>query len=302
MKARYIVALLSTVHADRIRQELREAGVSHMAMLRFTARYLPKVIHDDEHIKAAVFGRHKESEGLFGYIEGILVATDKRILYLDHEPGFTTMDEISYEVVSGVRESTSGIHSSLTLFTKMGNYTVSFARDIPVKKFADYIEARRIDDTHTYNKAYDNKFLPASPPELSSGQNAATFLQNHEVAVLSTIDRNGNVSGAAVYYLLEGSFIYIITKEGTKKARNMLSSPQVALTIYDAEQLQTVQIQGHAETETDPALKEFVYQQMIKSRPYAGGDSLPPVTALHSGAFVVFRIAPMKFAFSNFNK
>lgn len=285
-----------TVHDDKVRQELKAAGISTLAMLRFTARYLPKVIHDDEHIEAAVFGRHKESEGLFGYIEGILVATDKRIIYLDHKPGFTTMDEIAYEVVSGVKKSTAGLYSSLTLFTKMGNYTVSFAKPANAERFADYIEQRRIDDPSP--KDHTTTY----PSTVLSGNTTTKFLQTHDMAVLSTIDRAGNISGAVIYYLLQGSFIYIITKEGTQKSRNLLGNPQVALTIYDAAKLQTAQIQGHADAETDPAIKEYVYQQIVKPRHYDSGDRLPPVASIQNGAFIVFRIAPMQFTFSDFNK
>lgn len=296
MKGQSIMVVSTTAHSDRIKSELREVGISTLALLRFTARYLPKVIHENEHIEAAVFGRHKESEGVFGYIEGILVATDQRIIYVDHKPGFTTMDEIAYDIVSGVRESSSGIHSSLTLFTKMGNYTVSFAKKANAKKFVDYIEMRRIDELHPQSH------ISPSPPVLLSGHETLRFLQTHEIAVLSTIDRAGNLSGAAVYYFLEGSYIYIITKEGTKKSRNILANPQIALTIYDSDNLQTVQMQGHAEAETDPAIKEFVYQQLIKPRHYNRGDNLPPVTTIQNGGFIVFRIAPMEFSFSDFNK
>jgi len=287
---------VDTAHVDRIRNELKKAGISPFAMLRFTARYLPKIIHDDEHIEAAVFGRHKETEGLFGYVEGILVATDRRIIYLDHKPGFTTMDEISYDVVSAVSESEAGARSSLTLFTKMGNYILSFARPVSVRKFADYIEKRRIDEEAPLRKK------PSPPPVYISGNETTDFLKKHDTAVLSTIDRAGNISGATVYYFMEGSFAYILTKEGTRKSRNMMGNQQIALTIYDSNTLQTAQIQGKAEVETDPTIKEFIFQQIVKPRHYESGEHMPPVTSLRNGAFIVFRITPTEFSFSDFSR
>lgn len=282
-------------HNDRIKEELRKSGISSFGLLRFTARYLPRIIHKDEHIQAAVFGRHKESEGLFGYAEGILIATDMRVIYLDHRPGYTTMDEIAYDVISGVNISHAGIYTSLKLFTKIANYTISFAKLSCVKRFADYIEMQRIDLNH-----------PSTPPpavtntEVATNNEAFTFLKRHTTAVLSTTDRTGNITGAAVYYTFDNKYLYVLTKEGTKKARNIMSSPRVALTIYDSEKLQTLQIQATATVEQDPTIKDFVYQQIIK--PYQKPrDKTPPVAKIQSGGYVVFRIMPEQLSYSDFS-
>ncbi len=286
-----------TTHAERVRSELKKSGVSSLALLRFTGRYLPKVIHENEHVKAAVFGRHKESEGLFGFAEGMLVATDMRILYLDHKLGYTTMDEVSYDVVLGVNVSTIELRSSLTLFTKVANYTVSFAKMVCVRKFADYIEKRRIDF-----KPSPEVTAPATPatPKAKSDDKALEFLREHDTAVLSTIERTGNVTGGVVFYTFSYGYIYILTKDGTRKARNMMSNSQIALTVYDAELLQTTQVQGIAEVELDPAVKQSIYEHIAK--PYNGaGKKTPPVTKIQNGSFIVFRITPEQFSFSDFS-
>lgn len=286
-----------TAHTERVRKELRKSGISSLALLRFTGRYLPKVIHENEHIKAAVFGRHKESEDLFGYTEGILVATDMRVVYLDHKPGFTTMDEIAYDVISGVNISQAGGHASLKLFTKIANYTISFANLSCVKNFADYIESQRI----------DLKLPKAAQPTSDLNKNedeskTFEFLKKHDTAVLSTIDRTGNINGAVVYYLFEYGYVYILTKETTKKARNMMSIPQVALTVYDAEKLQTVQIQALAEVEQDPAIKDSVYKQIVTPHQKPRKPGLAPVTKIQGGGFIVFRMKPEQFSYSDFSE
>lgn len=272
-------------HTDRVRSELKKSGISSLALLRFTGRYLPKVIHENEHIEAAVFGRHKESEGLFGLAEGILVATDMRIIYLDHEPGYATMDEVAYDVVSGVNVSTIGLHSSLTLFTKVANYTVSFAKLVCARRFADYIEKRRID----FRPVSEARALPA--PKVESDDKTFPFLRSHDTAVLSTIERSGNVTSAVVFYIFSHGYVYILTKDGTRKARNMMANRQVSLTIYDAEHLQTVQMQGTAEVELDPAIKQSIYEYI--ARPYSrASEKAPPVTKIQNGSFIIFRITP----------
>jgi len=282
-----------TVHSEKVRNELKRAGLSHLATLRFTSRYLPKVIHAGETIDAAIFGHHKNKEGLLNYSEGILVATDQRVIYLDHRPGFTTMDEMTYEIISGINITEAGVGSSLTLFTKIGNYTISFARRASVQKFADYIEHKRVD---THQPA---QYVP--DPDLSVPLGALHFLKTHDIAVLSTVERSGSVSGAVVYYTVFNDVLYIVTKEHTRKARNIYSNPQVALTIYDAAALQELQIKAAAQVETDPEVKEKAFKRIIYPRTYDKGDDSPPVTKIHNGAFVVFQITPVDYAFSDFN-
>lgn len=133
-------------HEEYVKSELVAAGISQFSMRRFTSSYLHHVIHPDEHIKAAMFGRRKgEPGGIFGFEEGLLVATDRRVVYIIHRPGYTKMDEISYDVVSGVELSVAGLYASVTLFTKLTNYTLSFARPKSARKFADFIEERTLD-------------------------------------------------------------------------------------------------------------------------------------------------------------
>ncbi len=283
-----------TTHAQRVRAELKQCGVSSIAIRRFTGRYLPKVIHEDEHIQAAVFGHHKQSEALFGFAEGMLVATDKRVIYVDHKPGFTTMDEVAYDVVSGVNVSSSGIYSSMTLFTKMGNYTVSYARLESIQRFADFIEKQRIGLTPTAEPKM------RTPLKVEADDKTAQFLRQHDTAVLSTLERTGNVTGAVVFYGFDNGHIYILTKDSTRKARNMMINQQVALTIYDAQRLQTAQVQGIAEVELDPTVRQAVYDQLARPG-RTGKQHTPPVTKIQNGSFIVFRIVPEQFSFSNFS-
>ena len=138
-------------HQERVREELRAAGVSRFGLHKFTSHYIPYVIGNKEHIKAVVFGRQREVEGFFGVVGGALVATDTRIVYIDHRPGYTTMDEISYGVVSGVNVTQAGPYASLTLYTKIGNYHLSFAKPYCTMRFARYIEMRRVRESEYLN-------------------------------------------------------------------------------------------------------------------------------------------------------
>jgi hypothetical protein len=95
-------AKVQPTHKQRIDKELKAVGVTWYGMLKFSVHHLPKIIHEDEHIKGVVYGRYRDRSGGSNWNEGMLIATDLRVIFLDHKPGFTKIDEITYDVVSGV--------------------------------------------------------------------------------------------------------------------------------------------------------------------------------------------------------
>lgn len=135
--------MTETEHEERVYQELRAVGVTSFGLKKFSVKYLPKIIHDKEHVKGAVYGRYNDKAGM-PLNEGLLVATDLRIIFLDHKPGFTKTDEITYEVVSGVSKITA-IFSSVTLRTRLGDFTVRFAKSKAADIFVRYVEERRLE-------------------------------------------------------------------------------------------------------------------------------------------------------------
>lgn len=130
---------MTDAHSRRIYDELLAAGVSRFGMKKFAARYLPKVIHKDEHIKGVVYGRYRDKSGVLSLNAGMLVATNKRIIFLDHKPGYTATDEIAYNVVAGI-SLTKAIFSAVTLRTRLGDYTIRFTNPKSAEIFAKYVE------------------------------------------------------------------------------------------------------------------------------------------------------------------
>ncbi len=126
------------------------------------------------------------------------------------------------------------------------------------------------------------------------------FLLNHEITVLSSKDRKGEVSGAVVYYALHEGFLYILTKADTTKAHNMMANPQIALTIFDSDTLQTAQINGQAQIEGDLETKHYMFYKLVRPREYEGEELMPPVTELSAGSFIVFKIKPTEINFIDY--
>ncbi len=279
-----------------IKSALEAAGVQNASRHPFTTNYLPKVLHDDEQIMAAVFGRRKESEGFFGFAEGMLIATNKRVIFIDHRPGYTTMDEISFDKVSGVNISTTVFYASIILFTKIANYKLSFTNQESAQRFADYIEQRVI----------RNEELPApsSPPQYEAilQEDALTFLKNHELAVLSSIARTGAVEGAVIYYTVIDNHPYFVTKLSSHKAENILGNQHASLTVYDEGKLQSLQLQGIIEQVNDKNEKLFALTDVTHPRTYDDGSHAAPIMRMDGSDFVTFRLIPTRFSFTDFTR
>jgi hypothetical protein len=134
--------------AKRIRQELRQAGVTWYGSIKFAVRYLPHILHEGEHVNGAVYGRYAAGSGMLNWEEGILVATERRILFLDRKPGYEATDELTYDVVSGVQKSYAWPFAAITLHTRLGNYTIRFANKKCIDTFIRYVERRRLESAN----------------------------------------------------------------------------------------------------------------------------------------------------------
>ncbi len=133
---------LDPQHEARIHSELRKAGVTDFGMKKFAIRDLPSLIGKDEHIEGVIYGRYKYEDGS-PFNEGVLVATDLRVLFLDHKPGYQKTDEITYDVVSGIKK-TKAIFTAVTLHTRLGDFSLRFTNSNCADIFVRYVESRRL--------------------------------------------------------------------------------------------------------------------------------------------------------------
>lgn len=292
-------------HKRRVRQELIEAGVSMYGLLKHESRTLHKIIHQDENIQAVVYGRSPKWDGV------MLIATNRRVMFYDRKPLSSIEDEISYDMIGGVTHGQVGIWATVVLHTRLGDYKVRYANPGCAAKFSDYIEEHRIEKFDEMGlqlfpipKSSANNHTPEKPREQNrvlSSSAAEIFLKSRDTGILSTIDKTGRIHGAAVYYYgpHDGS-IYIVTKSGTQKAYNIVANKQVALTVYDGRELQTVQLQGLASMETDEAPKRKVMKELIEPKMKKTPEKQPPITKIDKGAYVIIKIVPTDVKFYDY--
>ncbi len=280
--------------SDRIESELLACGLPKRELQKAESKYLTQIIHEDEHIIGAVGGMYDDS------LHAMLVATDKRIFFLDCKPMYTVSDELTYEVVSGVKHSHHGPVTRVTLHSRVSDYSLVLTNKNAADNFVRAVETRRL-ETNVLNQ--DDKEKPKSEmnPKLVLDDAVVAFLQSRELGVLSTVDRTGVVAGAAVYYVLASDgCVYLMSRSNTLKLHNAVETHMVALTVYDEKILQTVQLQGHAEIEIDDKKREMIFERLMRPRPVEGTVSLPPITKQHSGTPMILRIDPFAAKFTNF--
>lgn len=305
-------------HEDRIVRELRKAGVTSYGRLKFVGRHISSIVRPEEHIEAAVYGRYQESTwGLLSFAAGWLIATDHRMIFIDWKPGFIHFDELGYDAVTGQQKTQAGFFASYTLHTKSGDRVIRFANKRCVNQFMQVVEARKLYKVHHASLRQsvagvsvesDQEQATSSINEPDNDQHATrltsqadraliqNFIAGHTTAVLSTATPDAEVYGAAVYYVTDvHENILVLTKDDTEKAHNVFANPHVSLTIFDNKTLQTAQIQGIAQIETNLEKKQQVFSSINRR----GLDNVP-IGHVDKGKYLVLRIQPQRIGFSDF--
>lgn len=288
-----------TQHEKRIKSELIKAGVTRYGLLTLESRHLPEIIHKSEHIEAVAYG-------LSHNYSAMLIATDRRVIFLDRKPFFSISDEITYEMVAGIGYNIQGRFAAVTLHTRLGDYPLRFVNRKAAEKFVHYIEIRRLEQASNLADTNNPQTITRSTTEptfKTLTKDCRDYLHSRHIGTLSSVNRTGNVTGAVVYYFVNSDdIIYILTKTDTHKAHNIFAHHQVALTVYSAKSRQTLQVQGIAEVETDKDIKSFVFYELTRPRKYEDGQDLPPVAKINDGGFMVIRIVPTSATFHDYGE
>ena len=281
----------------RINSELRQSGVTSYGQHKLVTRSLPNIIRDDENIHGVVYGWSKNGFAM-------LVATNNRIIYLLRGLLTSSVDELGYDVVSGIRTKSQGVITVLVLHTRIGDYRLTNINNNCARIFIAYVETRfehleENEENIDQSPPLQIQQTPKAP--VSVTPEAREFLIEHDLAVLSTKNQAGDIWGAVVYYLVnDQNEFFILTKSETRKAHNMLSDQHVSLTIYDQKTVQTLQLQGITEIETSKPKKEYVYEKITQARMFGQAPINSPVTKIHDGSYVVFQKIPTNLAFHDY--
>lgn len=292
-----------------LKRRLKQLGMSEYGLKKFATKYLSQVIHEGEAINGVVYGRYFSGSGALSLEEGMLVATDRRVIFLDHKPGFTDLEEITYDMIGGVRHQKFGPFNTVTLHSRLGDFPIRYTNAKCSQIFTEYIENRRISQDENKPLGVMNAAAAIANTNVAKldwpikflDDAGTLFLKEHDVGVLSTVDQMGDADASVVYYIVDKyNNVYILTKQDTHKAKNILLHKNVVLSVFDATNDETLSLHGKANIEQDEKIKEFVFSQIVKPRYYKGVKKLPPITSLDKGAYVIIRITPKSGHYVNY--
>ncbi len=288
--------MASKKHIARVRQELKDVGMTRYGLMKLSTRYVPEVIGLDEQIGGAVYGW-----GIAG--AAILVATDRRILYIDRKPFFTTSDELTYDVVSGVKIHTGGPFCTIILHTRRNDYRLRYVNENCARNFVKYIEQRRIHPgRYDQEKGrYIHEEESHTNPAVEYSENASSFIKNHHIGILSTAGHR-KPHGSVVQYMLDDKeYIYLATTPDSRKVQNIISNPIVSLTVFEIETELTARVEGHASIEQNHNKIIEVTNELGKQKT-AQYERFTQNVSLHQQELVIIKVNPRRMELTNYRK
>lgn len=147
---------------------------------------------------------------------------------------------------------------------------------------------------------------PASPRETKRGlkQLAYEFIMNNRAAALATVDEQGRPHVAIVYCVAHKDLsLYFSTRVEGRKYNNLVHQKYVAMSIYNRQRMQTIQLTGTAKRVEKLDIEQEVLLELMKLRYRDPNWELPPLQLFNQGAsneIAVIKVVPKEMTFANF--
>ena len=137
----------NTIHVDykkrqqNLKKVLLQLGVSQYDLRLPETRSLALLLRDDERLLSVVYGQYSQVDShLIG--QGMLAATDQRVLFIDKKLLFSRYEELPYGKIDGVTYSHAGAMRSVTLCSKMGRISLHTLNQFRAQTFVHTVEER----------------------------------------------------------------------------------------------------------------------------------------------------------------
>ena len=119
----------------------------------------------------------------------------------------------------------------------------------------------------------------------------ADYITENPIAIIGTLDEDNTPYGAVVYVCTDDhrQIIYFITKNATRKYKNLNARPSVSVTIANPWNNSTMQAKGRASTVRDAKTVDMIAKKI--TRIYSSAPEwLPPIAKLRAGDYVMVGI------------
>ena len=127
------------------------------------------------------------------------------------------------------------------------------------------------------------------------------FLKANPIGVLSTVNRSGQPHGSVIYYSIDENFtVSLLTKSKTRKYQNIVTNPEVVITIYEPSSQTTAEITGKAHQVKDSFEINSIAGSILGASLKTSDSGLPPISKLEAGNYVAFNIKPKQIKMAVF--
>lgn len=163
---------------SRINSELSVAGLSGYGLHRKASKELVQALRDDEHVEAAVFGRNENNW------HALLVATDKRIVYIEADLLFHSTDSIAYEIVHGIDHIPTPFFDGIILYSLGKDYKVTHINKQSTNLFIKFIEDK-VEKVSSLEKDFNiSDTQPKNQPAKEPKPTLSYTLSNQDISIL----------------------------------------------------------------------------------------------------------------------
>lgn len=113
---------------------------------------------------------------------------------------------------------------------------------------------------------------------------------NQRVGVVSTMGGFGQPQAASMYYIFDSALnVYFITRESSRKYKNIKRNPRVAFVVSSENPPLTVQLEGEAQEVTDPHEENEYFMKLVALA--SEQNVMPPVSQMDDGRMIFMKIA-----------
>lgn len=123
------------VTLNEVKKQLKQIGANQYILSRSEIRYLPRILLDDEII-------HEYVNGTYSGGFGVLIATNKRLLFVDKKIFDFLVDDIPYSMVSAVEYDLGMFWGRITVFSRAKDFRFKRTRKDRTMQFARFIESK----------------------------------------------------------------------------------------------------------------------------------------------------------------
>ncbi len=120
-----------------VKARLRALGASMYVLTRPEVGKLASLLHEDEKIEAFVYGVYSAGWGM-------LVATDRKLIFVDKVFFDLKVDELPYSMISAIDHSFGHYFAKVVVHTRSKDYSFKRIRCKCAENFVDFIEEKML--------------------------------------------------------------------------------------------------------------------------------------------------------------